>query len=319
MLPKLEHSLPENLKLTEPIPLTLHPAGVYLSLLSEGSRRTIRYSLSAIASILTNSECDALTLDWSKLRYHHTAAIRVALLEKFAPVTANKMLSALRRVLREAYRLGLMQAEDYQKAVDFPNIKAEPEPRGRSLAGEEISALLATCSSDSPLDVRDAAIIAMLRGTGIRRSELVKLELKDFKALLGELEVRKSKRGKSRKVYLPIEAIPFVEKWLSVRGHEPGALFCRIHKGGHLHLSQMHPDAIWRIVQKRAAMAGLEFFSPHDFRRTFCSDLLDAGVDIVTVQKLAGHASVVTTAKYDRRGEETKRKAVQCLSMWNDD
>jgi integrase/recombinase XerD len=315
MLPKLEHSSPENLKLTEPIPLTLHPAGVYLSLLSEGSRRTIRYSLGVIASRLTNGECDALTLDWSKLRYHHTAAIRVALLHSFAPVTANKMLSALRRVLREAYRLGLMGAEDYQKAVDFPNIQAEAELRGRSLDSSEISALLATCHSQSLMDLRDAAIIAILRGTGMRRSELVKLELKDFNAPLGEFSVRKSKRGKSRKVYLPIETIPFVEKWLKVRSDEPGSLFCRIRKGGHLHLSRMHPDAIWRIVQKRAAMAGLESFSPHDFRRTFCSDLLDAGVDIVTVQKLAGHASPVTTAKYDRRGEETKRKAVQCLSM----
>ena len=315
MTPQLEYGAPENLLLTEPIPLTRHPAGVYLSGLSEGSRRTIRYSLSAISSILTNSECDALTLDWSKLRYHHTAAIRVALLQNFAPVTANKMLSALRRVLQEAYRLGLIGAEDYQKAVDFPNIKAEGELRGRSLALEEISALLATCNSDCPIDVRDRAIMVVLRGTGMRRSELVKLEYNDFNASLGEFLVRKSKRGKSRKVYLSTEGIPFVEQWLKLRGDELGALFCRIRKGGHLHLSQMHPDAIWRILQKRALMAGLESFSPHDFRRTFCGDLLDAGVDIVTVQKLAGHASPVTTAKYDRRGEETKRQAVQCLSL----
>jgi site-specific recombinase XerD len=237
------------------------------------------------------------------------------LAEKFAPVTANKMLSALRRVLREAYRLGLMAAEDYQKAVDFPNIHAEPSARGRSLAGGEIQALLATCSSDNPLDVRDAAILALLRGTGMRRSELVKLELKDFNASSGEFSVRKSKRGKSRSVYLPVGAIPFIEKWLSFRGDEPGALFCRIRRGGHLGRGHLHPDAIWRIAQSRAAMAGLESFSPHDFRRTFCSDLLDAGVDIVTVQKLAGHSSPVTTAKYDRRGEETKRRAVQRLSM----
>jgi integrase/recombinase XerD len=62
---------------------------------------------------------------------------------------------------------------------------------------------------------------------------------------------------------------------------------------------------VLKIVQRWAKLAGVESFSPHDFRRTFCSDLLDAGVDIVTVQKLVGHASPVTTAKYDRRGEET--------------
>jgi site-specific recombinase XerD len=305
----------ENLQLTEPVPLTLHPAAVYMSGLGEGSRRTIRYSLNTIASLLTSGDCDAYTLDWSKLRYHHTAAVRVALLEKLAPVTANKMLSALRRVLLEAYRLGLMAADDYQKAVDFPNIQAEPELRGRSLDSTEIKALLGTCEEESAMDIRDAAIMVMLRGTGIRRSELVKLELRDFEESTGEVLVRKGKRGKGRRVYLPESAISFIQRWLAVRGEEAGCLFCRILKGGHLKLGQMHSDAIWRILQKRALMAGIESFSPHDFRRTFCSDLLDAGVDIVTVQKLAGHASPVTTAKYDRRGEETKRRAVQCLSL----
>ena len=103
---QLDSLSPERLKLSAPVPLTLHPAGVYLSGLSEGSRRTIRYSLNTIASLLTDGECDALTLDWSQLRYRHTAAVRVALLDKLAPVTANKMLSALRRVLLEAYRIG---------------------------------------------------------------------------------------------------------------------------------------------------------------------------------------------------------------------
>ena len=77
----------------------------------------------------------------------------------------------------------------------------------------------------------------------------------------------------------------------------------------------MFPDAVLKILKKRARTAGIEEFSPHDFRRTFCSDLLDANVDIVTVQKLAGHASPVTTAKYDRRREETKKRAVQNLEF----
>jgi site-specific recombinase XerD len=313
----LESPSPNDLKLARPIPLTCHPAGVYLSGLGSGSRRTIRYSLNTMANLLTGGECDALTIDWSKLRYHHTAALRVALRENFAPVTANKMLSALRRVLLEAYRLDLMNAQDYQKAVDFPNLGADSQPRGRSLSLSEIAALVKTCDSDSPLDLRDAAIIAILRFAGLRRAELVSLELSDLNVTKGELLVRKGKRGKSRKVYLPTEAISFVEKWLSLRGSSEGALFCRIRKGGRLHLGFLHPDAIWRLFQKRALMAGLESFSPHDFRRTFCSDLLDAGVDLVTVQKLAGHASPVTTASYDRRGEETLRSAVQRLSMPN--
>lgn len=62
----------------------------------------MREALNAIASLLTNGTCDALTLDWSQLRYQHTAAVRSVLMEKYSPATANKMLCALRRTLKEA-------------------------------------------------------------------------------------------------------------------------------------------------------------------------------------------------------------------------
>lgn len=307
-----------SLRLVEPLPLTRHPAMVYLSGLREGSRRTIKWCLNTIADMLTEGECDCLTIDWSKLRYHHTAAVRSALMDgdRYAPVTANKMLSALRRVLREAHRLDLLSASDYTKAVDLANISGNTQgERGRALDLEEITALLATCNAYNPLDIRDAALIAVLRVTGIRRSELVKLELADLDVRNSSLLIRRSKGEKTRRVYLPKDGLLLVKKWLEIRGSEPGALFCRIRRGGHLQPGQMHPDAIWRILQTRAKRANLSAFSPHDLRRTFCSDLLDAGVDIVTVQKLAGHASPVTTAKYDRRGEETKRRAISQLKF----
>ncbi|MEL7039622.1 MAG: site-specific integrase, partial [Cyanobacteria bacterium J06592_8] len=139
--------------------------------------------------------------------------------------------------------------------------------------------------------------------------------LQDFDIETGTLEIHKGKGDKYRLVYLPEVLIPPVEDWLEIRGIEPGPLLCPINKGGHLQMRHMCSDAVLKILKKRASAAGVESFSPHDFRRTFCSDLLDAGVDIVTVQKLAGHASPVTTAKYDRRGEETKRRAVQKLGL----
>jgi len=308
----------EDLKLAAPVPSNRHPAAVYLAALNLGSRPTMHHALDAIASLLTNGECDALTLDWSRLRYQHTAAVRSALMTRYTPSTTKKMLCALRRVLQEARRLRLISLEDYTTAIDLPRIDTPPQkPRGRALSTDEIAALVDVCQpKDSlPIDVRDLALIAILRGGGIRRTEAVDLELVDFNLNTGALEIRIGKRKSYRTVYLPSSAIELVSKWLAIRGSEPGALLCPVRKGGKVELRPLSADAVLKIVRRRSKQACVDEFSPHDFRRTFCSDLLQLGVDIVTVQKLAGHSSPVTTAKYDRRGEETKRLAVERLSI----
>ncbi|MBD2537014.1 tyrosine-type recombinase/integrase [Nostoc flagelliforme FACHB-838] len=305
----------KSLILSKPLPLTIHPAAVYLSALSLGSQRTMEGALNTIATLITNGECDAYTLDWSALRYQHTAAIRTALMQKFAPATTNKILCALRRVLKEAYRLELMDASDYAKAVDFPSVRVKRKLRGRALSPEEIAALMKACMSDPTAQgVRDAALIAILRGAGVRRAEVVNLDLKDINPS-GAIDIRLGKGGKDRTVYLSSAAYAVVQDWLDVRGRKPGPLLCPIRKGGLVQLRRMTSQAVLLILEKRATESGVESFSPHDFRRTFCSDLLDSGIDIVTVQKLAGHASPATTSKYDRRGEEPKRRAVEKLDI----
>ncbi len=298
-----------------------------MSGLAPGSRPTMRQTLNVIASMLTDGRCDARTLDWAALRYRHTAAVRSALMEKYAPKTANNMLTALRRTLKEALRLELMDASDYARAVDIKGIKAVRGLRGRALNSGEIADLMGACLSDpTPLGARDAALIAILRGTGLRRAEVVGLDLRDFTTSTGALEVRAGKGNKDRTVYLPDGLLPIVEDWLNVRGRERGPLLCHVNKAGRVVLSHVNkagmqvvrrltPQAVLFLLQKRAGEAGVASFSPHDFRRTFVSDLLDAGADIVTISKLAGHADISTTALYSRRGEEVKKRAVNLLKI----
>jgi integrase len=274
----------------------------------------MKQALNTMAGLLTDSECDLYTLDWAALRYQHTAALRAALAKKYAPTTANKMLSALRRVLKEALRLGLMSGEDYARAADVADIRVTPLLRGRALSQKEIAALMKACTDDpSPAGARDAAAIAILRG-GLRRSEVVALEVKDFDSDTGALEIRQGKGRKDRIAYLPKNALAAVNDWLNVRGQEPGALLCPVHQHTII-IRHLSDQSVLAILKKRLQSAGVEPFSPHDFRRTFISDLLDAGADIVTVQKLAGHSNTATTAKYDRRGEVAKRRAVDLLDM----
>lgn len=277
----------------------------------------MRQAMDAIASLLTNGSANALTLDWAALRYKHTSAIRFVLAEKYAPATANKMLGALRRVLKEALLLDLIEPQDYQKAIAIKDIKFTREIRGRALSRDEITNLIDICLKDenSAMGARDAALIAILRGGGVRREEAVNLDLKDLNIADGALKIRLGKGGKDRTVYIPAGLLSLVEDWLRIRGPSKGALLCHIRKGGAVVVRQLTPQSVWYVLEKRAEEAGVADFSPHDFRRTFISELLDAGVDIVTVQQLAGHADPATTSRYDRRKEETKRRAVQVLDL----
>lgn len=300
-----------------------NPAMVYLASLAPGSRRTMTDALATIAGILTNDQAGIDTLPWHDLRYSHTMAIRAVLSQSYSFATANKMLSALRGTLKAAWRLEQMTAEEYRRAIDIPRVQGETLPAGRSLSVGEIVALMGVCRRDTkPAGARDAAILSLLYGCGLRRAEAAALLVSDYSASEGTLRIL-GKRNKQRLVPVVGGAAAALDAWLTVRGELPGALFMGSKRGGKLRLTPdesgsipgMTAQAIYLLLLERARQAGVAPFSPHDFRRTFVGDLLDRGADIATVQKLAGHANVTTTARYDRRGEAAKRKAAELLHV----
>lgn len=295
--------------------LSESPAALYLASLRPTGRRAMKNLLNVIAGIVSAGKYDVFTMPWHELRYQHTAPIRTALMERYKPASVNMALSALRQVLKEAWQLGQMSAEDYHRAANIKAIRGESLPRGRALAGGELGALINVCyQDDSPLGFRDAGLIAVLYAGGLRRSEIIKLDLASYDAETGALTVLSGKGGKDRVCYLGTGSDALAD-WLKLRGNATGPLFYPIRRGGHIERHRMTEQSILFILKKRGDQAGVKAFSPHDMRRTFISDLLSAGADISTVQKLAGHADVQTTARYDRRGEVTKRQAAGKLHL----
>lgn len=299
------------------MPADRNPALVYLaSLGSAESRRTMTKALSVIADIVQPG-CAVESFPWAALRYQHTQAIRAKLAEQTGASTANLRMSALRGVLKEAWRLGQMSAEDYQRAVDLRPVRGqqvEQAEKGRHLKPGELAALIRACDDGTKAGVRDAALIAVAYTAGLRRAELATLQLEDWKSDEATLIVH-GKGNKTRAVPLADSACDALQDWLAIRGPWTGALFTRIRKGDQVTIDGMTTQAIYFIMQQRAEQAGVKGFSPHDLRRTFAGDLLDAGADIATVQKLMGHSSVVTTAGYDRRDAKAKRVAVNKLHI----
>ncbi|MBB2910891.1 site-specific recombinase XerD [Streptosporangium becharense] len=299
------------------------PYRVYLdSLSSAESRRTMRGCLDRLAVLISGDEtASGAGQPWHLLRYEHTVRIRALMTERgWSPSYINKHLVALRRVLREAWRLGQMTAEEYQRAADLPTVEHTRLPAGQHVPAEVVGAALAACErDDSPAGVRDAALLATLYSTGCRRAEIAALTLADYDPGSRSLRVR-GKRDKERMVYLTAEAAGRMERWLAVRGRPAGALFCPVNRFGRLRVRNGGPapmtgQAVADILTRRLAEAGAMPRTPHDFRRTFIGELLDAGVDLATAQALVGHSSPATTARYDRRPERRRREAVDRITL----
>ena len=308
-------------ELTMTLPLDQNPAAVYLATLRPTGRRSQHHALDVMAEMVQHGQT-ALTLPWSELRYQHTAAIAAALPERgYSPATVKRSLSALRGVLKEAWNLRLMPSEEYQRAINLKAVRGETLPAGRALAGSELMKLMEVCWRDfSAAGARDAALIAVLYGAGLRRSEVVKLMLTDWDEDTGALAIRGAKGNKDRLVYLELAgAGQTLIDWILVRGTAPGPLFVAIHRSGQVIASRatrsISDQAVMAILTRRGTQANLKHFTPHDLRRTYIGDLLDAGADIATVQQLVGHAQVTTTARYDRRGEVAKHKAAGLLHV----
>jgi site-specific recombinase XerD len=291
-----------------------NPALSYLASLRESGRGSQRRALTVAASVITGRPIKRPEMfAWPRVGYEETTKVRAYLMGRYAPNTVNRMLCALRCVLRECWRLRLMDRDSYTRAADVRKMTGDRKPRGRALTQDEVTALFAVCFQDqTPAGARDAAFIALCYAGGLRREETASLDLKDVDLDNGMVSVT-GKGERFRTVYLG-DAVEWLRRWQWVRGDWDGPLLCDV-RNGRITRRRVYAEALRLAVLRRAKQAKIERVTPHDLRRTFATELLLGGVDIETVRRLMGHASVDTTGIYDRRGEETKALAQRRLHV----
>ena len=293
------------------------PAKVYLSGLARSGRRAVDTQLRNVAKMVGAKSID--TVPWHELRHEHLVAIKTKMQDMGkSPSTVNLMLAGVRGVVRTCWNMGLVTAEDLARIEAVKNVKASTEPKGRRIISGELGAIMSTINTETDSGKRDAGIIALAYCGGLRRQELANLQVADLNDKDDEIEIT-IKRGKGRKdriLFLNNGGADALRDYLSVRGSLPGALFWSSFKGGKLVPdSKMTDQAIYARIRWCAKKAGVKSLTPHDMRRSFVSDMLDAGVDISTVAAMAGHSSVATTQRYDRRGDEAKKRAAKALHL----
>ena len=266
---------------------TPYPAMSYLSALSKEGQRTIGSRLKAVAEKFGFS--DPVRAPWHHLDYTHVRLVLSWLRGRgLAPNTINHYLAALRGVARECFRLGIMDVENYQRIRLVGRATGSRLRRSRRLRDTEIDRLLACVKK-----IRDEALLLVALQGGLRRSELVALNWSDWDRASGLLTVR-GKGDKERAVRISGRAESALGA-LWDQAKRDDAVFLNANNG------RLSSQSVYWITQELCEASGVEPFSPHSYRHTMITEMLEKGVDPFTVQRVAGHAQTETTMGYDQR------------------
>lgn len=175
------------------------------------------------------------------------------------------------------------------RKVKAPKVVNEPLS---PIDPEDVSALLKTCKTNSFLDYRDKALIMFLLDTGARAREVLGVNVQDINPITGEILIRQGKGGKSRTVFIGKASRKSMRAYLKHRLDDHPALWVT-EEGERLEYGGLRG-----ILTRRAKQAGMKNPCLHSFRRAFAINMLRAGVDVFSLQKLMGHADLQVLRRY---------------------
>ena len=222
-----------------------------------------------------------------------------ASIEALAASTINVRLSAIRKLVDEARKNGMLSTEEAGHLTDIPNIRQQGTRLGNWLTRDQARELLAVPNRSTLKGKRDYVILALLVGCALRRQELASLDvetiqLREGRWVLADLE---GKGRRVRTVAVPVWVKQGVNAWMSAAGVEDGPLLRSITKGGKRGKS-LSDWAVWSVVEQSAKQIGIERFGAHDLRRTCAKLCRKSGGNLEQIKFLLGHSSIQTTERY---------------------
>lgn len=218
--------------------------------------------------------------------------------------TANRRLTVFRRFFRWAVREGLLPADPTVRMLSAKQPLRVP----KTLSEAEVEAMLAAPLVDTPLGLRDRAMLELIYACGLRVTELVSLKV--FQVSLSEGVLRVMGKGsKERLVPFGAVAAEWLDRYLAQA--RPALLGAQLNEAlfvtarGSTSGEAMTRVMFWTLVKKYARLAGIHRpLSPHTLRHAFATHLLNHGADLRAVQMLLGHADISTTTIYTHVARE---------------
>jgi integrase len=226
---------------------------------------------------------------------------RAAMLEKkLSASTVNVRLSAIRKLVGEAQKNGILDAEQAAKMTDVPNMRQQGTRLGNWLTRDQAKELLAVPERSTIKGKRDYCILALLVGCALRRKELSTLTLDDIQLREGRWVIVDlvGKGGRVRTVAIPVWVKNAINAWQTAAKIEDGRLLRPLSKSGRILGEELGDWAIWSVVEASAKNIGIEHFGAHDLRRTCAKLCRKNGGDLEQIKFLLGHSSIQTTERY---------------------
>jgi len=221
-------------------------------------------------------------------------------MESLSPSTINVRMSAIRKLVGEARRNGMIGREEADNLTDVPNVRQTGRRLGNWLTREQAKELLTVPDRSKLKGKRDYVIIALLVGCALRRQELASLKIEDIQLREGRWVIidLRGKGGRIRTVAVPIWVKQGIDAWTAAAEIEKGRLLRPLSKSGKMVGDELGDWAIWSVVEQSSKQIGIEHFGAHDLRRTCAKLCRKNGGDLEQIKFLLGHSSIQTTERY---------------------